>query len=175
MSGDYCERLKDIAPDAAVLRFVVQHLKNPLDFFDRLAFHNPSLINVFVIEPDLQNSELIPEIPVLSRLISRHEERCEVRGHSRQSMSALNGLVGLIGEKWCVVEESQLSVTHKRESWSATNIDGALSGWLGSLSYLCATEELASASRDLYQWTGQIGKELRLSAKIWCLNRTKLH
>lgn len=170
----HCMDIQDASPhslfDCAILRFVVQHLQNPLDFFGSLR----KLIHpngfVVIIEPNLEASSSTPELKNFNALIKAYEALAKNLGSTRAKLKDHNGLHQLIGNSWQISNVEQIHSTHCREGWNKTGVAQILNGWVNIIE---ASQYLAwdysSLRMEIEDWLNSSGQQIDIA-----LNATTL-
>ncbi|MEQ1715923.1 MAG: class I SAM-dependent methyltransferase [Hyphomicrobium sp.] len=172
LTGNFTSELQAFDPQIAILRFVLQHLPNPADFFCRLANDHIGLETLFVIEPSMAHSTVNPPLRNLTRLIQERERRNAEGSSGRPCLSTPGALQQILGSSWRISRSDLVPITYCRSSWPASEITGVLQGWLQALATENTATDIALAKDELDTWYTNDGHELSLCLNIWQLVRS---
>lgn len=173
----HCTDIRDVIPmplfDCAILRFVVQHLESPLEFFSSLEnLIKPNGLTV-VIEPNFEESFAVPRLPGFEQLILAYEAMADEVGSSRAILRQKNGVQKLTGNRWHVSNVSKIHSAHDRESWNKTAIARILSGWINIIeASQCLTWDYSDLKNEVETWLSYHGRQLEIVLNVTTLRLT---
>lgn len=168
--GDIVNRRPDKKFDVVILRFVAQHLDNPIEFFDCLHRFCHSETSVLIIEPNPSRSAAMPELFGLKELISRYELVCKSMQGTRANLKDANGLAVLLGDSWDITYDTEIESVHQRSSWNGQAVANVLDGWVELLECVNGLNiDFPAVHSEISEWVQQRGESIGITLNMWVL------